>query len=324
MIDICIENLTTMYLKEDIGYFRNMCQNQSMNLLTQIITYLRNKSFKVFTDMEKELGQDLLMKYLNDDGSVETMPFNGQDTPTEDLIFLAYTGIDTLTERSKIIPKVTFFLDISKNILDTLRSNSKLLDFYNDTARMFFDFVKKYRSLKEYKVVSETLHSHFNQIIKSEKNPELNSRIPYPIKLDEAEQVRKVLQIRKEQLELSIEMGDWTDAHKISVIIYQLMSRVSKKQTDTEIKVLYIDFYNHLSKIFWKSNLFLFHAYALYNIQFLTKALKNSTPELKKENNEKLVLAALSVPLNNKISNFERLAFNFIPEYLKDDNDMTG
>jgi hypothetical protein len=26
MIDICAEKLTTMYLKEDIGYFRNQCQ----------------------------------------------------------------------------------------------------------------------------------------------------------------------------------------------------------------------------------------------------------------------------------------------------------
>ena len=26
MIDICAENLTTLYLKDDIGYFRNLCQ----------------------------------------------------------------------------------------------------------------------------------------------------------------------------------------------------------------------------------------------------------------------------------------------------------
>ena len=93
---------------------------------------------------------------------------------------------------------MTFALDTFKSILDTLRSNSKLLDFYNETARIFFGFCRKYRSTKDYKIIAETLHSHFNQIIKSDKNPELNSKIPFPIKLEEADQVTKVLQIRKE------------------------------------------------------------------------------------------------------------------------------
>jgi hypothetical protein len=56
MIDICTEKLTTMYLKEDIGYFRNLCQYQSMNLLEKVLTYLRNKCEKVLIELEKEYG----------------------------------------------------------------------------------------------------------------------------------------------------------------------------------------------------------------------------------------------------------------------------
>jgi len=40
---------------------------------------------------------------------------------------------------------------------------------------------------------------------------------------------------------------------------------------------------------------------------YLTKSLKNFDTQLKKENNDKFVLAALSIPLVNKLSNFERL-----------------
>lgn len=76
MIDICTENLTTMYLKEDLGYFRNLCQNQSMNLLTSVITYLRTKCVKVFTDLEQEFSKDQLMKYLSDHSAVETFELN--------------------------------------------------------------------------------------------------------------------------------------------------------------------------------------------------------------------------------------------------------
>lgn len=67
MIDICAENLTTLHLKEDIGYFRNLCQYQSMNLLEKVLSYLRNKCEKVFNDLEKEYGQEKLMQFLSDD-----------------------------------------------------------------------------------------------------------------------------------------------------------------------------------------------------------------------------------------------------------------
>jgi hypothetical protein len=145
----------------------------------------------------------------------------------------------------------------------------------------------------------------------------LNKKIPFPIKLDEQEQVTRVLQIRKEQLEVAIEMGDWEDAHKTSLNINILMGRVSKKQTDKEIKVLYIEYFRNLAKLFLKGKLYIFHAYALYNIQYLTKSLKDSSQVDRKANNEKLLLATLQIPLNNKITNFKRLPFVFQPEVMK-------
>jgi len=77
-------------------------------------------------------------------------------------MFLAYTSLDALEEKNAIEPRAAFFLDISKCILDTLRSNSKLLEFYNETARRVFSFCKKFNCLREYRRISETLHSHFN------------------------------------------------------------------------------------------------------------------------------------------------------------------
>ena len=48
MIDICAKNLTTMYLKDDIGYFRNLCQHHHLSNLEKILKYLRNESEKVY------------------------------------------------------------------------------------------------------------------------------------------------------------------------------------------------------------------------------------------------------------------------------------
>jgi hypothetical protein len=47
MIDICAENLTTLFLKEDIGHFRNLMQHTNMNLLESVLKYLRNKTDQI-------------------------------------------------------------------------------------------------------------------------------------------------------------------------------------------------------------------------------------------------------------------------------------
>ena len=319
MIDICAENLTTLHLKEDIGYFRNLCQHQSMNLLEKVLTILRNKCEKVFTDLEKEYGQEKLMQFLSDEqAEEESSAINEQEATSDELIFLAYTSLDELEEKHNVQPRASFFLDICKNILDTLRSNSKLLEFYNDTARKIFAFCKKYKSKKEYRRISETLHSHFNQIVKLDKEPQQNSKIPYPNKLEEEEQITQVLKLRKEQLDLALVMEDWTDAHRTSGNIYQLMNKMGKKKTEAQIREIYTDFFGHLSSIFWESNLYLFHTYALQNLQVIVKSLKNQSNEAKRDINDKFVLAALSIPLNNKLSNFERLSFNYLPGSMND------
>ena len=145
MIDICADKLTTLHLKEDIGYFRNQCQYQSMNLLEKVLGYLRKKCEQVYLDLEKEYPYETLVKYLSDAPEHEDLHLNEQDSTADELIFLAYTSLDALEEKNAIEPKAAFFLDISKTILDTLRSNSKLLEFYNDTARKVFAFCKKYK-----------------------------------------------------------------------------------------------------------------------------------------------------------------------------------
>ena len=163
MIDICTEQLTSLYLREDLGYFRNLCQHQSMNLLEKILGYLRTKSEKVLAQLEKDYGLDTLTKYLGDDQGLDPSENQAteQEASSEELIFLAYTSLNSIEEKNKIMPRANYFLEISKNILDTLRLNSKLLEFYNDTARKVFMFCKKYKNRKEYRRISETLHTHF-------------------------------------------------------------------------------------------------------------------------------------------------------------------
>lgn len=160
----------------------------------------------------------------------------------DELMILAYTQMDILEQKNKILPRSMFYLDICKNILDTLRSNSKLLEFYNDTVRKVFAYCKKYNAKREFRRISETLHNHFNQIVKHDKILEgqsvqstANSKIPHPIRLDQEATVTQVLKIRKEQLTMALELEEWSDAQHTANNIYALMRKNSRNKSEQDM-----------------------------------------------------------------------------------------
>ena len=67
MIDICAENLTTQYLKEDIGHFRNLMQHTNMSLLESVLKYLKNKTDQIIVQLEEKETKNKLIEILSDD-----------------------------------------------------------------------------------------------------------------------------------------------------------------------------------------------------------------------------------------------------------------
>ena len=67
MIDICTNNLTTIYLKEDIGHFRNLCQHTNMSLLENVLKTLRNKADQIIHEVLDKVSVEKLKSILNDD-----------------------------------------------------------------------------------------------------------------------------------------------------------------------------------------------------------------------------------------------------------------
>ena len=179
-------------------------------------------------------------------------------------MLLANVDVEDLIERNALLPRIHFFIETYKIILDTLRQNSRLIELYNQSANRLFMFCYKYKCLKEYRKVSETLHVHFAYILKAAKQPDLyqNSKIPYPVTLEDEESTTKLLDLRHTQLEYALKMEEWTDAFRTSESIFMLINR--KKEKD--IKIHLEGFFTHLSSIFWKSGNHLFHTYALQNI----------------------------------------------------------
>lgn len=109
-------------------------------------------------------------------------------------------------------------------------------------------------------------------------------------------------------------MEEWSDAYRTSTIIFNLINKKDRQ----DMKQCLESFYTNLANIFWKSGNTIFHTYALQNLLKIVRTSNTKTPEQKQILISQLVLSALSVPLNNKISNFERLTTSYMPKDMQD------
>ncbi len=298
--------------------FRNSFQNSSIPLLESVFKYLIKENNKILTDTERKEGAERISALLTDESSldnqnIEQAIFHSGEATPEQMMILANCDIDDLLEKNRLLPRVTFFMETYKIIMDTLRQNNRLLDLYNQAATKLLDFTHKYHCRKEFLKASKILHDHFTYIVKAAKNFEQN-KIPYPVTLKDDECTSKLLDMRQIQLEYALKMEEWSDAFRTSEIIFHLINRREKHVS----KQILEQYYTNLAAVFWKSGNDLFHTYALLNQLKFVRQSTTKTTEQKSVLACQLVLSALSVPLNNKISNFQRLSTAYMPKDMED------
>lgn len=118
--------------------------------------------------------------------------------------------------------------------------------------------------------MADTLNSHFQQLVKAKKNPEqVNHRIPFPVKLEDPDCQKYLLELRNTQIGYALKMEEWSDAYRTSETIFTLINKQEKRVVKNYLQ----SFFTHLAQIFWKSDNHLFHAYALMNLhQIMSKS----------------------------------------------------
>ena len=108
-------------------------------------------------------------------------------------------------------------------------------------------------------------------------------------------------------------MNELSDAFKTCENIYELINR-AKHSNASKMKQTLISFFNSLQGIFWEGNFFLFHAYALMNLQAIIKSNRNISDAEKAQATAKFLLSVFSVPLHNRINNLEKLSTQYQPQ----------
>ena len=105
-----------------------------MATLESIINKLIKKNNSLLKNLEQAEGTEKLSKLLRagedgeeDGGEAGVSQIQESTATPDDMILLANCDLDEIIERNVLLPKLQFYTEVSKIILDTLRQNSKLL-----------------------------------------------------------------------------------------------------------------------------------------------------------------------------------------------------
>ncbi|CAE7428273.1 eif3a, partial [Symbiodinium necroappetens] len=157
-----------------------------------------------------------------------------------------------------------FLWESYKVILDVLKSNSRLEEVYHETSRQAFEFCRANTRPQEFKRLCDILRKNFQDLGKRSGPAGQN-----PVQPNNVDTITKTLETRCRQMQVATELDLWREAYNTSSEICDLMTALGKvnQRPKPHLRSMY---YEHLGQIFWKSENYLFHAFAsLKNVFFV-------------------------------------------------------
>ncbi|PRP82417.1 hypothetical protein PROFUN_10117 [Planoprotostelium fungivorum] len=207
----------------------------------------------------------------------------------ESVMLSSVSGEDSKdrTDREVVTPWLKFLWETYRTILEIVRNNNKLEGLYQETAQRAFTFCLKYKRNTEFRRLCVMLRNHLAFLSEGGANQ------THAINLNVPESLQRHLSTRFAQLDTAVGLELWGEAFKSIEDIHNLL-RKSRRAPHPSIVPLY---YQKLAQIFWISQNYIFHAYAMVRYLLLTK---NSGKALSEEEFKtvagSVVLAVLSIP----------------------------
>eukprot|EP00930_Biecheleria_cincta_P022810 TRINITY_DN1658_c0_g1_i1.p1 TRINITY_DN1658_c0_g1~~TRINITY_DN1658_c0_g1_i1.p1 ORF type:complete len:1165 (+),score=318.11 TRINITY_DN1658_c0_g1_i1:305-3496(+) len=179
-----------------------------------------------------------------------------------------------------------FCWDAYKVVLDVLKSNAKIEECYHETAKHAFNFCQVNQRPQEFKRLCDTLRKNYQDLQKYS-----GKAAAHQVNPNNVDTITRTLETRVKQLQTATELDLWREAYVTAGEIYELISKARPKP---HLRSMY---YGYLGKIFWKSDNYLFHAFAcVKNLMFVKAAKQNISSDELESLASKAVLATLCVP----------------------------
>ena len=217
----------------------------------------------------------------------------------DELMLQAFQTEEQWESKDKLGPSMKFMFEGYEIILDVLRQNSKLLEFYNETAMNYMNFCKQNNRKSEFKKITDVLSRHLKIII-NQTDDDIK-KIPNPVLISDVRSIEKVAELRIKALEISLEIDNWSDADKIirDIKLIEKTNRTSQ-------------FYDSMALLFKKARFYLFYAASLCSADQRYKYWKKRDDKHRQEYADKIIISYLMIPLANPWSNFKPINFNIL------------
>ena len=186
-----------------------------------------------------------------------------EETP-ESLMLLTMTedGARERTDREVVVPWLKFLWEIYRAILELLHKSPKLDKVYHKTCEKAFEFCQDYKRTLEFRRLCDMLRMHLTNVQKLTSQTNRQNKVAWEWT---NEAIELYLQTRFKQLEVSTFLELWNEGFKTVEEIYSIM-QLGKRMPKPRLMSIY---YEKLTRIFWVSENYLFHAYAWYRYHTL-------------------------------------------------------
>ena len=291
-VDICVDLQMHRHVKDGLHQYRNISQQQAPNSLETVIKYLlksaEKKANEAFTNLQNTKEKKLVVDDLENEQTPESVMLS---TMTEE-------GDSERSEREVLVPWLKFLWETYRSVLDILKTNSKLEKVYHETSVQAFEFCRKFERKTELRRLCETLRQHLANLQRAAAQaPGVQSHRFRGWEGWTQEGVELHLTTRFAQLDVASTLELWTEGFRTVEDIYSVM-KFSKKPPKAKVMAKY---YDRLTRMFWVSKNYLFHAYTwwqFYQLAERAEASKKTQPteEEKAHRAASVLFAALCIP----------------------------
>mmetsp|Transcript_40154 Transcript_40154/g.92869 ORF Transcript_40154/g.92869 Transcript_40154/m.92869 type:complete len:1180 (+) Transcript_40154:120-3659(+) len=281
-LQLCVELQKMRFAREGLHQYRATCQAANIQSLEQVVRVFRKAAEDKVNQAKKD--QDVRLGKVAD---LEEM-----DAP-ETILLQAIQAGDTRqqSQDKDVHTHFRFLWETYKVILDVLKSNSRLEEVYHETSRQAFEFCRANTRPQEFKRLCDILRKNYQDLSKRTGPTGQN-----PVQPNNVDTITKTLETRCRQMQVATELDLWREAYNTSSEICDLMTALGKvnQRPKPHLRSMY---YEHLGQIFWKSENYLFHAFASLKNVFFVKGAKQNMPKSELELlASRAVLAMLCVP----------------------------
>eukprot|EP00158_Paraphelidium_tribonemae_P006905 Partr_v1_DN28028_c3_g1_i1_m57737 putative Component of the eukaryotic translation initiation factor 3 (eIF-3) complex, which is involved in protein synthesis and, together with other initiation factors, stimulates binding of mRNA and methionyl-tRNAi to the 40S ribosome (By similarity) len=276
LIDLCVELRKGKHAREALHAFKNLCQNVNVRALENVVTH-----YFTLAENRVTLAQEKAEKVIDQIDDLEE-----SETPESIMLStVSAQGHKDRTDREVVTPWLKFLWETYRTTLDVLKYNSKLEVLYQQAAHKAFDFCLKFKRKMEMRRLCELLRNHLTGVTKY--TGQANS-----IDLNSSESLQMHLDTRFIQLNAASSLELWQEAFRSVEDIHGLVT-LSKM---TPPRVMAINFYNQLIKIFWVSDNYLFHAASWAKFYVTSASFQEQSSAEIERLASMVLLSALAVP----------------------------